>query len=811
MKNRLLKVILFGCTALAPVEAMAQSQPDEAAATAPQDILVTARRREERLQDVPQAITALSKEQLTQKAIVGLFDLTRVSPSVNVTQSSGGGRQIPLFTIRGQRQGDTLSSVDPSVGVYVGDVLFKRTYGLNQLLFDLGTAEVQKGAQGTLFGLNTTGGNIVFRPNLPTDRFEGSVKLGVGNYRQRMAEGFINIPLGEKAALRIAGRYEKRDGYIQAISRTGTMDYVTFEGFPTDPNARGFVVRPAPGRQGLQDLDGGAIRATLKLNPTDRLESTFTGSYIRSSTGGSGFRLTNLATDSGSYRLVISPATLAQWQAESRALPFYSSYSNVAAFAKTKPAWNVANTTTFEVNDSLTLKNIVGYRKYRTENFDNIDGFDQGLLDFGTKQRGEEFSEEIQLLGEGQDINWIAGAYYQSEKVDVLSYTYKIANDLFRNTPYTPVEVIKNTSKALFAQATQKLDNVLQGLSLTAGGRYTWDDRRASFGTITYVNGNRSCGFASTAPATVVNAAGNPYNYDPTTCLVNLKANFNKFTYAVTLDWKVNRDLLLYAAHRKGYRAGGFGTRAQDAQGLVPFRPDQVNDFEIGAKYAHTFDNGMYFSTNAALYKSNYSDIQRLTSRLAGLFVVTDIINAASARIKGIEIESTFRPVPWLELSGYMSHTDPKYKAFFVPAPAAGFASCPIVQMNGTNFCDVTKVADFAGVPRWQYGLTARVFGELGSLGQGSAQLNWYHQSSFTMQDRPVTEAWGQTPGYGYLNGRVQLNKINGTNINAAFYMNNITNRKYLVGNYSLQYSLGMASSLAGPPRMYGFELSFDF
>lgn len=811
--ERLLKVVLLGCTALVAQPAFAQAE-----AAAPQvateatetgevagDIIVTARRRDERLQDVPQAITALTSEALTRKAVVGLSDITRVAPSVNITQSAGGGRQIPLFTIRGQRQGDTLSSVDPSVGIYVGDVLFKRTYGLNQLLFDLGTVEVQKGAQGTLFGLNTTGGNIVFRPNLPTDKFEGSLKVGLGNFNDRVVDGFINIPLADWASLRIAGRYEKRDGYIRTISRTGSMDYVTFRGFPADPNAPGFIVRSAPGVQDVQDLDGGAVRATLKLNPTDQLQSVFTGSYVRSSTGGSGFRLTDTFANAP-LGFAFTPQELAQFQADSRALPFDQAYSNVATFAKTKPAWDVANTTTYELNDTITLKNVVGYREYKTENFENIDGIDQGLLDYGTQQNGKEFSEEFQILGKGDGISWILGAYYEREHSTNFSYTYSIANDRFGTTPYAPAEDVTNTTKAVFGQATQKLDNIAQGLSLTAGGRYTWDTRKAAFGTVYYVGGVRSCGF----DGSVTNAAGNPYNFDPATCFVNLKANYNKFTYAITLDWKLSRGLMVYAAHRKGYRAGGFGTRAVDAQGLTPFRPDEVNDFEIGAKFSHTFDNGMFLSTNVAAYKSNYSDIQRLTPRSIPGGVSTDVVNAAAATIKGFEVETTFRPVRAVELSAFVSHTDPQYENFFVLSPVAGFPQC-VPTTETPPRCDVASVADFSGVPRWQYGITGRVTQDLGSIGEGVFSLNWYHQSSFIMQDRPVHQDTGVTPGYGLLNGRIELNNIQGTGLSAAFFMNNITNEKYLVGNYSLARELGLASSLAGAPRMYGAELKFQF
>ena len=294
----------------------------------------------------------------------------------------------------------------------------------------------------------------------------------------------------------------------------------------------------------------------------------------------------------------------------------------------------------------------------------------------------------------------------------------------------------------------------------------------------------------------------------PATCLVDLKAKFSKFTYNASLDWKVNPDLLVYIANRKGYRTGGFGTRATDSGGLVAFRPDSVIDYELGAKYSHSFGDGGYFSTNAALYRSNYKDIQRLVPQTVvvnGLTQVETVVaNAAKATIEGIEIETVVRPVRWFELSGFMSYTDPKYKSFIIAGPQRAIA-CATAQ------CEVANVADFSGVPKWQYGLTGRLSRDLGTTGQFAAQLNWYHQSSYILNDRPIDQPQGHTPGYGVLNGRLEFNNISASGVSVDFYVNNLLKEKYHVADYSLTSEIGFASSLAGPPRMYGVEARFAF
>lgn len=797
MNGRAKALYLLGLSCCVPALSPVAAQAEQGAAQAPMagagDIVVTARRREERLQDVPVAVTALNAEAIERQGVVSVQDIRRIAPSTNVSQSAGGGRQIPLFTIRGQRQGDTLSSVDPSVGIYVGDQLFKRTFGIDQISFDLASVEVLKGAQGTLFGLNVTGGNIIFRPALPTDVFEASVMIGVGNFDNRKIEGFVNIPLGEKAALRIAGRYEKRDGYVKVSSRDGSdLRKASFRD-------GGFVYTPAGRVEDAQDLDGGAFRVTLKLNPTEALESIFTGNYMRSSTNGSGFKMSQII-DPSTLTALQSPVALRDALAQSNALPYYRAHSNVRSFAKTSPAWNIANTTSYELSDAVTLKNIIGYREYNTSNYENIDGSDLRYMEYGTRQRGKEFSEEFQILGEADELNWIVGAYYMQEKVKAFSYTGSLigpAFDAFR-TPFNVYDNVKNTSTSIFGSATQKLDNIVDGLSLTLGGRYTWDKREANFGTIYQIGTPaQSCAFGSGVTA----APGNPFNFDPATCFVDLEQKFSKFTYTATLDWKVTPDLLVYFSNRKGYRSGGFGTRATSAAELTPFRPDTVTDFELGAKYSARFGDGGSWTLNAAVYRSNYNDIQRLVPvRNPDATVSTNVANAARARIQGFEIETSLRPNRHIELSGFVSHTDPQYRNFVVFDAALGQ---PV---------DVSDIADFSGTPRWQYGLSGRVSADLGGgFGEGAVQLTYYHQTKFNIQDRPYRSVYGVTPGYGLVNGRVELNGIAGSKVNAAFFVNNLLDKKYEVANYSLENEIGFASKILGAPRMYGLEVRFTY
>jgi iron complex outermembrane receptor protein len=176
----------------------AESGVSDASATSG-DIVVMARRRAESLQTVPVAVTAVSNKALQEQNITTMLDLPRVSPGLHTEPSGGASRNLPLYSIRGQQQGEFLASTDPSVGIYWGDVLIQRAYGADLNIFDLQQIEVLKGPQGTLFGRNTTGGNIVFRANTPTDKLEAGAYLLTGSYQQVQAQAYVNLPLDRKS------------------------------------------------------------------------------------------------------------------------------------------------------------------------------------------------------------------------------------------------------------------------------------------------------------------------------------------------------------------------------------------------------------------------------------------------------------------------------------------------------------------------------------------------------------------------------------------------------------------------------------
>ncbi|MBG6119930.1 MULTISPECIES: TonB-dependent receptor [unclassified Sphingobium] len=787
--------------ALAQQAAVAPAQAADEALPGNEDIIVMARRRAESIQTVPVAVTAVSGIALEKQNVTSMLDLPRVAPGLSASPSGGASRNLPLYNIRGQQQGEFQPSSDPSVGIYWGDVVVQRAYGSDFNIFDLGQIEVVKGPQGTLFGRNTTGGNIVFRPNLPTDRFEAGATIQTGSYSLASAQAYVNVPLADGIALRVAGNYRYQQGYIRNTFATPS-DYKY--SFPGPLNQISIVDPPLPGIPGAryQGTKGGAIRASLRID-SGPFESVTTATHIEANMGGSGYRLFAIQPGSAAATLIslTNPTELAQIQA----LPTYQTRDNDMDYTKVDYSDQLANTTSFEVSDEITVKNIIGYHKYKGSNFENIDGSSIPILEYGQAVKGWEFSDEFQILGDMPGLNWIAGAYYYKEKGNNQSYTPNLLGFFVRGlqTPFYGYQEARNESKSLFASATKTLDFLAPGLSLTMGGRYTWDDRAIIFGTKHNLGlPTQRCALEpSSATYTKFNA-----KFDAAACTMSESTNFGQFTYTASLDWKIARDKLLYAVTRKGYRSGGFGSRgtapAPDPSGRTaydPFQPENVRDVEVGFKADWDLGGGARLQTNLSAYYQWYKNIQRLItfSPCATCVQQTVVFNAATAHIYGGEFEASLHVGKWLELNGSVALVRPVYDRFEFPLGSG---------------VDWASQATFGGAIRNQYNANAVVTLPVPEeIADTKVSVYWHKRSSFYNQDNLTSEVQAKVPGYSLTNARIDFNSIGGSNFDLAFAVNNLFDKKYLINKYSLYTQMGFVSGAAGAPRQWTGTMRFRF
>lgn len=351
-------------------------------------------------------------------------------------------------------------------------------------------------------------------------------------------------------------------------------------------------------------------------------------------------------------------------------------------------------------------------------------------------------------------------------------------------------------------------------MSVTGGLRQTWDRRETNArsvislrdyfpwggGLIAADGVNATCGLQSSPTTFLPNS----------NCLLSGKANFQKLTYTASIDWHVTSNLLLYGVTRKGYRSGGFNQSAtlQSATNptvLTPFNPETVTDYEVGLKGNWRFNNGMRAGLNVAAYTNSYKDIQRALTTLVGSRSVT--ANAATATIKGIEVEARFEPTPWIELTGYYSYIDPKFKAFIVPNNG-------LYRDTG----DFTR-SKFSGVSSDSGGATLRLHDDVpGDNGTLSASMDYYGQTGTYLQDNnfdSVTQTYvaaEYVPGYWVLGGNIAWQNVMGKPVDASFNIRNITNKRYITGGVDGSTSrIGTLSYFIGEPRMFTFNLTYRY
>lgn len=765
-----------------PNVAMAQK---EAAAKKDGDIIVTARRQEERLQDVPVAVAAFGEEQLNEQRIISEADLQSATPGLTVRTTSSSN-QIN-YAIRGQSI-DSFSYSSPAVVAYFNEV---QTGGTSATaFFDLASIQVLKGPQGTLFGRNATGGAVLYASKKPTDEAtEGYLKVGYGNYDNTEIEGAINLPLDEGMALRVAGKYHSRDGYQRNLyndTRLNSIDAFTVRGSlliaPVESNIENILV--------FQYGDYGGRSGGLKMlnaNGVNGAPSTYVdpdpagmgGNIPLNTSFGATYVPDSIAPGEASLdpRVVaLGFNGIADFLTKQASSGFYDVYNDRANTHDATQKF-VSNTTTLTLSDDIKLKNIFGYNNVLSFDPTDVDGspfqwltigHDQPFLNnagiadndkgytYGTRQ----ISNEFQIQGSTGALDYIVGAFWSEEKTYnriPLAVTPDLGGAPLGRYDFT----VTDKSKALFAQLTYA---VTDRLNVTGGFRYTWED-------VSIKHGNDSL-FA------FLNA-GNSSRKD------------SKPSWLIGIDYKVTDDLLLYFNQRGSWRTGGFnGTATVNFVDPSSFEPETTYDFEAGMKFAGSL-GAMPARLNIAVYDQHIKNVQR--APYIGISAVGG--NVKKARVTGVEIDGSFDITDWFQLGGAFTYTDARY-------------TNNVATVGGNPFF----FGPYADTPEMSGSAFFRASHELENGTEIALRGDMYAQKSFYFSNADATISPGTLlPGYALFNARLEANDIGGSGISAAAYIQNITKEEYYTGGIALSGVFGANAALPGTPRMYGAELSFEF
>jgi iron complex outermembrane receptor protein len=721
------------CTLALPVPfVFAQDSSTNAAArNAMEEIVVSAQRRDEMQQSVPAAITAISGSDIESKRIQTGQDLQMFVPSLSI--STNGSRDGNIYNLRGQ--GTTLSA-GPGVVVYFNEVPlpFNNTTATNGggpgLYFDLQNLQVLKGPQGTLFGRNTTGGAILLQPNEPTNKLEGFVDVGGGNYNDREYQGVLNIPVVDnKLLVRIAGSKQTRDGYTKNTLNDDDLD----------------------------NRDNWAYRTSVSLRPIDELQSDFLYYNNHYESNGSGIQLT-ATSPFNLISILYGPSALPKAFADQQARGIRQTATDAPSAVKNS-TWGIINITRWDISDSLALRNIASYQDLKSSEIADGDGTALPIIASRVITHSANSTEELQLQGNSfnERLDWTTGGYleYVHPKGEQHLFTEAFGNT-FAQFIQDAETGLTQRSKALYAQGTYDLGGwaeMLDGLKLTGGYRYTWDTRKDTIAT-TIVNSDSSAG-----------------------------------TWTLGLDYQLAPETLIYLKTSRGYKAGGANTNSNDPSRLT-FTPEYVRDMEGGLKRDWNI-NGLRARTNFALFHTDYTDIQRTVPTFFQGHPGTATANAARAKIDGFEFEGTVQPATDFAFSASYSYLNARYEkssdGFDKNLPFS-FAPKNKITASATYYLPVSKnVGDISMVATYSY--ISSTFG-----------------SSTTRQ-------LGDTiNGYGLVNLRADWSGIYGSQLDASLFMTNAANKVYIASNANTFYNfVGFNSELYGEPRMFGGHIRYHF
>ncbi|SFR88844.1 TonB-dependent receptor [Sphingomonas jatrophae] len=782
-------VSVFGASAAWAQPASAPTPvPSEqpAEANALQDIVVTAQRREENLQNVPVAVTAVTAAQLTDLRITSIRNLSVIAPGLQI--NTQGRQTVPTVNIRGISSGSTIVAVDPKVGIYVDGVYIGRVVGSVFEVADIERVEVLRGPQGTLFGRNATGGAISIVSAAPRGEFGVRGTVSYGNYDAKRAKISLDLPS--------VGPFSARISYLHDDIKGDVRNLIGGQTFDVSRTVPQFGVFKAAKRLGGRNVDGvlvslrgefGAVQADYRFDYTD---SRSVG-RVQQSYG---------VLPADALGRLVGPILALQ--------PLYGGITNIS----TEPLDAVANahsvdrvktqghslTLTADATDWLTLKSISSYRKMDQAPSIFDLGASGGLLFSraqllglltgnaaaitnpanrpgprdhffsifnGYENHQQQWSQETQATITTQAFDLIAGAFYFHEQNPTTNLLASLAS--FTNGVLTPVSAAPpitqlrtdNDAFAFYAQGTYHLTD---SFDLTGGLRYSIDDRGTE---ITSLSGAQ------------VGSIG----------VGNFKASFKRTNYAVIATWRPTEDITTYAKVSTAYVSGGIyaGTR---------FDPEDLTAYEVGIK-SKLFDN--HLRLNLAAYQNDYKDLQ--TQVFAN--GISTISNAGKARIRGAEAELELVPVRGLTISGNLSYVDFKYREYVLGGvDVAGIARPPFTS-KWTGRASI-------GYSGSDFGNGAHPIARLDASYRSKVQLGPLAVLDLNGQ-RAAVDRYNTASGYWLLDGRIGIADLpvgrGGVSISA--FGQNLLDKDYTA------YGVNAAQLVRGVERgrTYGIELGFDF
>jgi iron complex outermembrane receptor protein len=841
-------VLSFPAVAIAQSGATGNAPADapSAAAEDTETIVVTAQFREQNLQDTPLAITAINAAMLESRSQTDISQVANQAPSVTLKPQGAAYGPSLGANIRGVGQFDFNPALEPGVGFYVDDVYYATLTGSILDLLDLDRVEVLRGPQGTLAGRNSIGGAVKLYSKKPEGTNSGTITAAYGS-RNRVdlrASGDFNLAPGIDA--RIAGVVKKQEGYVDRLdfgcmypaggSATFTPAFATASnpartpmlmnpvgGVPAQTNDKSCLV----GKEG--EVGFVALRSQLRLRPSETIDINIIADYTDDDRTAAGSVLLLRTYPDGTvasprYPLPLIPAPgsspaqnyatasppgrdINPFAAPDTLLSYDNrfvcgAYCNFATYSNPADGnyrassadgrihfrgWGLSGQIEWELGANAQLNSITAYRRYKSTFSNDNDvspmahSLGYGPLTF------RFFSQELRLNGKiGDQIEYTLGGYYSDQKSVYTSFQ-DLRSSALQFQQSDPVEA---DSKALFAHVAW---TPIEKLTLTGGIRYTKESK-----TYQYIRQR-------------------PYN-DPTSVTANGVLPLNgtigtysgeRVDYRANIQYAVTDDVMAYAQFSTGYKGGGVNPRPFFVQQALAFGPETLNAYELGLK-TDLFDRKVRF--NVAAFLSKYKGIQLSLGNCtaitgAGFGAPCALpVNAGDADIKGIEIETTIRPVHGMSIDGSLSYIDFEYKRFGTYTSGA-----TTVAVGGPTNLNGPQYGDYAPfTPKWKWSIGAQYEIELGDrAGSLTPRIDGAYQSKiYTVS---ANRSSNRIDAYFLANARLTWRNA-ARDLDVSLEVTNLFDKYYLLTLYDQTVGgQGYASGQPGRPREWAVSVKKKF
>ena len=794
----------------------ADAAGDVAAEAAPVEgeIIVTAQRRAESLNDVGMAIQAVDGQTLENLRVTDVRDLTAVAPSFTVSQSYQG---VPTYTLRGIGFNTINLSSTSTVGTYVDEVSYAYPIMNTGPVMDLERVEILKGPQGTLYGRNTTAGLINFITAKPTDSFEGSIRADLGNYQTWNIGGHLSGPLAEGLSARVAFRSENSDKGWQVSNSRGER-----QGEVEKLGVRGSLAfDPGPGThfdlsvtwwQNKSDtVAGQGIGFTPATNPVGGTSN----SRFFNTPGLATYLANNFPTN----------ARQADWAPEAeRSADIGTGLGLKGPLAEDNRFWGLKLRWDQDLGDTMKLVSLTSYNDFKRNSLSDWSGAPFEILLQNTVGRIKSFAQELHVEGESGPVTWLVGGYYAKDRILDSNRTILGQNanprliraagipllaSPFNSGGYTALQLsqafrtfqdigrINTTTWSIFANGDWQL---AEQLKLTAGVRYTQDKQRYN-GCSRDVNGNML------PNVNVVNRAlytqtygrtppeitqGQCNTFDPVSNMfgeVKSVLDEDNVAWRVALDWSPNDDTLLYASVSRGYKAGTTPVNtASTARQNASVKQEQLTAYEVGVKA--TLADRMVQANLSAFYY-DYRDKQISTYFADPIYTaLSRLDNVPKSKAYGVEGELIVRPMQGVSIS-----------------TSALWLKTRVIDYDGTNAAGQPENfdgAEFIYSPKFQGSITLAydtpATDTIDAFGAISARYQSKSNTIFEDIDLYKVDA------YGTVNASVGLRDESGWSV--SLWAKNLFDKYYWS---AVSSNANVVVRFANQPRTYGLTVGLDF